>query len=95
MKFTSVNEVNDFLKIVNECNGSVWLESTQGDRFVLNSVLSHYIAISIVQMAHDETAISPLSIRMIKNYSLKRSRMTVWEMCYQTTKGARLRKYIM
>ena len=54
MKFTSVNEVNDFLKIVNECSGSVWLESTQGDRVVLNSVLSHYIAISMLLTQHGE-----------------------------------------
>lgn len=46
MKFTKLEEVNNFLRTVQECEGEVWLESPRGDRFVLKSVFSHYLAIS-------------------------------------------------
>lgn len=46
MKFTKPIEVNDFLHIVESCNGDVWLESPRGDKFVLKSVFSRYIAMS-------------------------------------------------
>lgn len=48
MKFTTINEVNEFLRTVEECRGQVWLESIHGDKIVLNSVLSHYIAMSML-----------------------------------------------
>lgn len=48
MKFTTVNEVNEFLRTVEGCKGQVWLESVYGDKIVLNSVLSHYIAMSML-----------------------------------------------
>lgn len=46
MKFTKPIEVNDFLRIVESCKGEVWLESPNGDRFVLKSVFSRYIAMT-------------------------------------------------
>lgn len=46
MKFTKPIEVNDFLRVVENCKGEVWLESPSGDRFVLKSVFSRYIAMS-------------------------------------------------
>jgi hypothetical protein len=46
MKFTKAIEVNDFLRTVESCEGEVWLESPNGDRFVLKSVFSRYIAMS-------------------------------------------------
>ena len=46
MKFAKPIEVNDFLRVVDECKGEVWLESPMGDRFVLKSVFSRYIAMS-------------------------------------------------
>jgi hypothetical protein len=48
MKFTTLAEVNDFLKAVEACKGEVWLESKYGDRYVLKSVLYHYIAMTIL-----------------------------------------------
>ena len=54
MKFTKLSEVNDFLRIVDQCKGEVWLESTQGDRIVLNSVLSHYIAMTMLLTQHGD-----------------------------------------
>ena len=46
MKFTKPIELNDFLRTVDECEGEVWFESPRGDRFVLKSVFSRYIAMS-------------------------------------------------
>jgi hypothetical protein len=54
MKFTKLAEVNDFLKTVEECEGEVWLESIYGDRYALKSVLSHYIAKTILLVEHGD-----------------------------------------
>ena len=54
MKFTELSEVNDFLRTVDSCKGEVWLESTQGDKIVLNSVLSHYIAMTMLLTQHGD-----------------------------------------
>ena len=52
MKFTKLSEVNDFLRTVESCEGEVWLESPMGDKFVLKSVFSHYIAMSALLTEH-------------------------------------------
>ena len=52
MKFTEPSEVNDFLRIVDSCKGEVWLESVYGVKYVLTSVLSHYIAKTILLVEH-------------------------------------------
>ena len=52
MKFTTLAEVNDFLKTVDSCEGEVWLESIYGDKYVLKSVLSHYIAKTVLLVEH-------------------------------------------
>lgn len=54
MKFTELSEVNDFLRTVDNCKGEVWLQSTQGDKIVLNSVLSHYIAMTMLLTQHGD-----------------------------------------
>ena len=46
MKLANIKEVDNFLKTVDECTGSVWLESVEGDKINLKSKLSQYIAIS-------------------------------------------------
>ena len=46
MRLTNINEVNKFINLVNECKGSVWLESVDGDKINLKSKLSQYVAIS-------------------------------------------------
>ena len=46
MKFTKAIEVNDFMSTVLKCKGSVWLESPSGDKFVLNSEFSRYVAMA-------------------------------------------------
>ena len=46
MKLVNITEVDNFLKIVDECNGDVWLESIDGDKINLKSRLSQYVAIN-------------------------------------------------
>lgn len=45
MNFKNMKQVNDFLAIVEKCEGSVYLNSEDGDVFNLKSRLSQYIAI--------------------------------------------------
>ena len=40
MKLSNIGEVNDFLEVVNRCEGDVWLQSTEGDKINLKSSLS-------------------------------------------------------
>lgn len=46
MKFTKAIEVNEFLRTVEECKGDVWLMSPYGDKYVLKSTFSRYIAMA-------------------------------------------------
>lgn len=46
MKFKKAIDVNDFLSTVESCEGEVWLESVSGDKYVLKSVFSRYIAMA-------------------------------------------------
>ena len=46
MKFKKAIEVDDFMRTVRSCEGEVWLESTMGDKYVLKSVFSQYIAMA-------------------------------------------------
>lgn len=54
MKFEKPIEVNDFLRTVEECEGEVWLESINGDKYVLKSVFSRYIAMSALLSEHGD-----------------------------------------
>lgn len=54
MRFTKAIEVNDFLKTVESCKGDVWLESPYGDKFVLKSVFSRYLAMSALLAEHGD-----------------------------------------
>lgn len=46
MKLTKIEQVNEFLSIVDSCKGDVTLRSLDGDIFNLKSKLSQYIAIA-------------------------------------------------
>lgn len=46
MKLANIIEIDNFLKTVDKCTGSVWLESVEGDKINLKSKLSQYIAIN-------------------------------------------------
>ena len=54
MKFTKIHQVNDFVRVVDECKGHVWLESKDGDRFNLKSLFSRYIAIGALLDNHGD-----------------------------------------
>lgn len=45
MKLTNIEQVNSFLKAVDECRGDVWLTSPEGDKINLKSQLSQYVAV--------------------------------------------------
>ena len=46
MKLSNIGEVNDFLEVVNRCEGDVWLQSVEGDKINLKSSLSQYVAVA-------------------------------------------------
>ena len=54
MKFTRHSEVSDFISTVEECEGEVWLESPYGDRFMLKSLFSRYVAIGALLDNHGD-----------------------------------------
>ena len=45
MKITNVNQIAEFLSIVDSCKGTVTLNSQEGDIINLGSKLSQYVAI--------------------------------------------------
>ena len=45
MKLKTIEDVNAFTKVIEECTGDVWLESIYGDKYQLKSKLSQYVAI--------------------------------------------------
>ena len=54
MKLTKIEQVNEFLSIVDSCKGDVTLRSLDGDIFNLKSKLSQYIAIAALLGQHGE-----------------------------------------
>ncbi len=44
MKINNITLVNEFLQIVRECKGNVYLTSNEGDKFNLKSAMSQYVA---------------------------------------------------
>lgn len=44
MKINNITLVNEFLEIVRECKGNVYLTSNEGDKFNLKSAMSQYVA---------------------------------------------------
>ena len=55
MKIKKGIEVQEFLKVVDQTVGSVWLESDQRDKYNLKSTLSRYVAIArMIEECPDE-----------------------------------------
>ena len=46
MKFCNIAEIEAFLATANECEGHVWLETSEGDKFNLKSKFSQYVALA-------------------------------------------------
>ena len=45
MKLKNIKDVEEFRKVIHECEGDVYLKSPEGDVFNLKSSLSEYIAL--------------------------------------------------
>lgn len=54
MKLSKIEQVNEFLAIVDSCKGEVTLRSVDGDIFNLKSKLSQYIAIAALLGQHGD-----------------------------------------
>ena len=54
MKLKNISELNGFIAAVDGCEGHVWLESPDGDRFNLKSKFSQYIALGALLGARGE-----------------------------------------
>ena len=54
MKFVKVSDFKEFLKTVDECEGEVWLESPHGDKYMLKSLFSRYLAIGQLLSDHGD-----------------------------------------
>ena len=46
MKLSNIGEVNDFLEVVNRCEGDVWLQSNEGNKIKVKSSLSRSVAVA-------------------------------------------------
>lgn len=54
MKIKNLKDVEEFLRVVNSCNGGVTLTSIYGDKINLKSKLSQYVAIAELLGKHGE-----------------------------------------
>ena len=54
MKLKNIDQVHEFLTVVDECKGEVFLTSSFGDKFNLKSKLSQYIAVAALLGQHGE-----------------------------------------
>lgn len=54
MKIGRLSHPNDFLAVVNECKGGVWLKSTDGDIFNLKSLFSQYLGVGALLSEHGD-----------------------------------------
>lgn len=52
LKNASENEINAFKEAITSCKGEVWLESAEGDKFNLKSVVSQYLALAELLKEH-------------------------------------------
>ncbi len=54
MKLQNIDQVHEFLKVVDECKEDVYLTSSFGDKYNLKSKLSQYIAVAALLGDHGE-----------------------------------------
>lgn len=54
MKIRNISQLNDFVAAVNQCQGGVWLESNEGDKFNLKSQFSQYVALGALLSEHGD-----------------------------------------
>lgn len=46
MKITNIGDINEFFKVIDQCEGRVELTSTEGDRINLKSRLTQFVAMT-------------------------------------------------
>ena len=54
MKLSNIEQVHDFLAIVDSCEGDVMLCSQEGDKFNLKSKLTQYVAMGALLGEHGD-----------------------------------------
>ena len=54
MKLQNVDQLHEFLKIIDDCKGDVFLTSAYGDKYNLKSKLSQYIAVAALLGEHGD-----------------------------------------
>lgn len=52
MKIRNIKQINEFLNAVKKCQGNVWLESPEGDKFNMMSQFSQYVALGALLSQH-------------------------------------------
>ena len=54
MKIRNIEQLTDFLKVIDSCKGDVYLTSVYGDRYNLKSAMTQYIAIAALLGTHGD-----------------------------------------
>ncbi len=54
MKLKNIDQLHEFLAIVDKCKGDVYLTSQYGDKYNLKSKLSQYIAVAALLGDHGD-----------------------------------------
>lgn len=54
MRLKNIEQVNDFLAVVENCIGEVYLTSQYGDKFCLKSMMSRYVAMGALLGEHGD-----------------------------------------
>ena len=54
MKIRNIEQLTDFLKVIDSCTGNVYLTSVYGDKYNLKSALTQYIAIAALLGTHGD-----------------------------------------
>jgi hypothetical protein len=52
MQLHNLQEVNEFISVVNDCKGNVYMTSQMGDKYNLKSRFSQYVAIGALLEEH-------------------------------------------
>lgn len=69
MKITKIKNVDNFMKVVNECSGDVFLETNDGNCLNLKSKLTQYVALAYVFGGNPDVGV--LSIRACQSDIIK------------------------
>ena len=54
MKIHNISKLNDFMAVLYQCKGGVWLFTPEGDRYNLKSKFNQYLALELLLMERGE-----------------------------------------